>query len=109
MPKPPADPRPSLTFACLQCQAVALRVHWIDGQWRYDYATKATALRKDGETVSHDTWSGAWSIEEDLNGCDRNVIDVECGCATSRVDLAKVRAAMDGATRRRCDLASILA
>lgn len=93
------------TVACPRCQVVVLRMFWRGGRRLYEVASTAVQVPEGPGAptpviAAHKAWNGAYDVADDLDGCTGYMVDVECRCSRTAVDLAKVAAALDGRRRR---------
>lgn len=107
MPRPSIAPKPDREYVCPTCEMVTLRLFWRDGQWRYDFASSALSITAAEPSRAHCTWSGPWSLSEDLQDTTAYFVAAQCRCATHQVDLAKVAGQARHAGKRRRTIDSV--
>jgi hypothetical protein len=98
------------TVVCFGCDVPVVRAYWRGGRRKYEYAapipeaTYGTGPMPPTITT-HKAWSGAWDVEDDLDGAEGTWFEVECKCRRANLELGRVVTALAG--RRRVSLADV--
>lgn len=89
---------------CAECSTPVMRFYRRDGRLMLDYRTTYTAADHEARTVApshHSEWFNGMDYLDETEDSSSVLLDIECYCCSTSVDLAAMRQVASDAPKRR--------